>query len=187
MYYNKYPSDKDFNSMPLIMYTYDTSTILPDFIKEVGENCGIEYDKGETSASADKALNALKSYGYNATKTSYSSARISASLNLKRPVLMGGSRHMWICDGYSSYSNVTEYRVVQYTGDFEDINPTMAFATLATDSETSSSLSNHMVWGWQTEINGYFYTSGDSWTVDRGSGNETFKCDDIIVDIYPNK
>lgn len=168
------------------MYSYDFSTTLPDFIKEVGEKCGIKYDNGGTSASTNDALNTLKSYGYNATKANYSSSKISANLNLKRPVLMAGSNHMWICDGYASYSNVTEYKVVQYTGDFEDINPTMAFATVATDTESSSSLSNHMVWGWQTDLNGFFYTSGNSWTVNRGAGNETYKCDDIIVDIYPN-
>lgn len=75
----------------------------------------------------------------------------------------------WICDGTSSVETTTEYKVVQYTGDFADIDPLAAFATLrSTNSYASSVPAYHMDFGGGNKLNGYYFNS--NWTLNLTSG-----------------
>lgn len=185
MYYHKHPSNQfQFDSMPLAMVFFD-SMVLPNFIKTIGESCGINYNKGESRANIDEAKDALVKYGYNVTKIGYNSMQITNSLLQKRPVLFGGSEHMWICDGFHSAEIVTHYELLYYTGDFAEIDPTLAFGRDIENNTYASTVSMHMIWGWDTKYNGNYSGMTGKWNVALDSGTQSFSCSDALINISP--
>lgn len=182
MHYHKQPASIfDFAGMPNSI-TNSNSMTIPNFIYAVGNACGVDYFSGVVSVPLKNAETALINYGYSAKfEDSFSNSKVISSLSKGLPVLVSSNTsvyengqttiaaHAWICDGYRFSSSTKEYQLVTYTGDFEDISPTMAFTTLATDSEyITGQPFYHMSWGYPNGNDSYVALNA-SWTV----GNTT--------------
>ena len=90
----------------------------------------------------------------------------------------------WVCDGSHVYSVETTYEIKQYTGDFAEIDPTYAFATITTDFQTATSApALHFVWPWGDSSVGWYY--GTEWEVKNKP--YTFKGSKVklLIDIHP--
>lgn len=195
LYYHKQPSSKyDFPNMPLTLpLAYpDVPMTLPNFLLNIGQQCGIKYPTTDAGTYALNAKNCLTNNGYNANLTSYKPTSVTSALSNSRPVILlspnyfpsgnnglsvGG--HAWICDGYNSGTTQTDYSLMVYSGDFSG---TGSFSPRATESEYTSGIPYfHMIWGWsEGNGNGYYRTTGN-WSLPSGIVSEAT---DMITDIY---
>lgn len=177
MNYHKKPTYIDFSQFPDKAFSEDVA--LFNFLREVGNACGIDYSTNKSEAYDYNAVAAFAKYGYSCNQVDYNQSRIQTSLQNNRPVYMSGDvegkdyGHAWVCDGVVGGTNTTSYIVKKYNGDFGSINPAMAFTNVASENVYSTvPVSYHMVWGWNVS-DGWYY--GADWTID---------CDYDIVRIY---
>lgn len=177
MYYNAQPATKyAFSSMPLKMYSHLEEHYLPDFIKSIGTQCGIDYSRNQTRATLNKAKEVFAENGFTSDKVGYSTHAIMTSLKDGSPVMMGGDGHAWICDGMVLTTTSHTFDLMVYTGDLAEFSPIAAFGNVQSCGVNSSAFELHMVWGWEPEYNGYF--TGDSWSLPKYG---TFKTPDCLV------
>ncbi|MCM1483589.1 MAG: C10 family peptidase [Muribaculaceae bacterium] len=176
MNYHKKPTTIDFSQFPNMLLPYSGKTPLTDFLREVGEACGINYYNDKPGANIDDAINALNSYGYTSEKINFEISKILEGLKtgpvyLRGPIEGSKDGHAWVCDGGLAGGYATAYTFVTYTGDFADINPTAAFATRGTDNVASTLVpSLHMIWGWNQQGDGWYYSSDWNVTLNKADG-----------------
>ncbi len=160
-----YPSKV--SSMPDRQGT-NTQTALTLFLKEIGEECGINYPTYSAGATYREAKRAFESYGYNTTLSDHNTATPANWIRTERkPFFMSGRDsadvgHAWVCDGLYSSTSRTNYFVEfldpwAYT--YWDRNRWPASNPGRSDLETIGML--HMNWG-QDQYDGWFHPANSA-------------------------
>lgn len=190
LYYHNYPADLNVRSLPLELTSANPNDALPKFLVEVGKKCGYTFKPYEAdSLNFEAASKGIAHYKYKFYKMPADRINIFSSLKNYGPILMSDQTlfYSWLCDGIDLHSRTTNYRVVTYTGDFADINPTLAFATRVNkDVYYYSAPGYHMVWGLKPQMDGYYYNS--KWTVNFPGDPNTVYLEGIscLCDVTPS-
>ena len=156
----------------------------------------LEADKTPTITKAEIGLG---KFGYGFSKEKFSFSKVANSLRSTGPIFcycykdlsqdpstIPTLRFSWICDGSHVSIVTTEYKVMVYSGDFADIDPTAAFYTHATDtSNATSDTSVHFVWCYGNSMDGYYYNT--DWTVNYFGNNINISGNEVqtLLNIYP--
>ncbi len=166
MKYHEYPATYDWDNMHNVEPTETTAR----FLVEVGRKAGINYDEGESGSNIDKALVALKEYGYSSVrKVDHDNSLVTVELAAGRPVYMRGydssgflgatrTHHAWVCDGTSQWDTGTEYAIHILERAYSEEEPIrMSFIYSRKVGRIYNSY-YHMNWGWGGSCDGgYFY------------------------------
>lgn len=180
MRYYEYPTSFNWNNMP---YNYPTPTTA-QFLHIVGLQCNAQYGS-ETSISLKNAKNALQYYGFNASTANHDYTRTINNLQLNRPVIMRGdltkpdgsiSGHQWIASGFNNSYYYTVYDVYTFN------NQTTIDVVDTYDTDFIHVNYIYMVWGWNSQVNGFYYDNSVSVSGYFTSMNNRSD----IYDIYPN-
>lgn len=176
IHYHDSPKSLNLISMPLSLSTANADDPLPKLLLLISRMCN--YDNfNDAVSSINNAMIGLQAEGYSYSTGKFGKFNMYDQLKNFGPVYMQYIKNSnntyvnfnWICDGTSSVETTTEYKVVQYTGDFADIDPLAAFATLrSTNSYASSVPAYHMDFGGGNKLNGYYFNS--NWTLNLTSG-----------------
>lgn len=192
MHFHDFPKAYNLSTMPLSLTTATANDPLPQFMLILGRLCGYNYNTDNISGMT-AMCDALARTGYNYTQAKYNSSKIVSSLKNSRPVIMSYDKksgntirtYQWICDGYRG-GNLNEiYYLVAYTGDFADIDPTMAFSLITSDNICYSPTSSWHMNFTDNRITGNYY--GNKWKIDFASGEFTISGSEVttLIDIYP--
>lgn len=192
MHYHNFPTSYNLSTMPLSLTTATANDPLPQFMLVLGRLCGYTYNSDNIS-DINAMSNALTRTGYNYAQTNYNSSKISSSLMNYGPVLMSYDKtsgnirrtYTWICDGCHGGNSYETYKLVTYTGDFADIEPTLAFGIRASDNICyTPTPSWHMNFS-DSRITGDYY--GNNWEINFASGAFTIAGNEVrtLIDIYP--
>ncbi|MFN3271839.1 MAG: C10 family peptidase [Cloacibacterium caeni] len=143
MKYYEYPTNYNWNSIPLNYGTTTTANFIKDIHNAIGSiyNGYPTYDCDATGVSSSANMgNVLKNkFGYaSANWGNYDYNIVKDNLNYNRPVILSGDNgstgHMWVCDGYMQMSF--------YYDDCTGVTMTPLF---------------HMNWGWgDSSYNAYY-------------------------------
>lgn len=166
MRYHEYPSTYDWDDMPNTQATETTAR----FLAEVGHRVGTKYGADGSESNIDKALAALRGYGYSsARKVGHDNSLVTMELAAGRPVYMRGydssgflglkrKGHAWVCDGTSQWDTGTEYAVHILERAYSEAEPIrMSFIYSRKVGRMYNSY-YHMNWGWGGLCDGgYFY------------------------------
>lgn len=165
MAYWKYPSNYNWNAMPLSSGNDEIAHLMAD----IGDAVGTVYDVNQSGTDPAHIVGGFKNstfhYSSATHSTSYNYNTVKNNLDMynKWPVILGGNStvpnhsgyHCWVCDGYKSY--------VLETG--------------------ISYLYFHMNWGKDGNYNDVWYYSNNNWPLPNG---ENF-CNNVemIYNIHP--
>jgi len=152
MRYHQKPSSFHWSGMP---DTYPNDT-LKSFLADL--RC-LLHVRDDGRSSIDDARNVLRSFGYSCSIINHSASSVYSSIFNNYPVYMRGidsteGGHAWVCDGYSSLSSQTEYRLYlleTYMGYPDQL--TLFDSTIC---NYWSHVSYHMNWGWAGQSDGYY-------------------------------
>ena len=151
---------------PCTPYHSEISALLRD----VGNQVGMSYNSGSSSASSANVPSALQHYGYTTgALVNADVSTIKASLDNHRPVYMKGasatSGHAWVADGYKDYE--------LYEDTYAQAYPDPGYYLVGSELiEEVHAL--HINWGWDGICNGYFnfniYNTANAFSYDGQSG-----------------
>lgn len=151
---------------PCTPYHSEISALLRD----VGNQVGMSYNPGSSSAFSANVPNALQHYGYTAgALVDANVSTIKASLDNHRPVYMRGtsatSGHAWVADGYKDY--------LLYEDTYAQAYPNPGYY-LVSSTLIEEVHALHINWGWNGTCNGYFnfniYNTANAFSYDGPSG-----------------
>ena len=168
MKYYQYPSNYNWNAMPLTEATATTANFILSIHNAIAGNYpgnpSYSCEEGTgVSVNADMGVVLKNNFSYSSADwSSYNVNTVKNNLDSNRPVILSGSGdddgHMWVCDGY-----------IQITQYFED-----CYVVVFKPSYL------HMNWGWRGDHDGWYYYS------DFSPGQLSFNNDTkMIYNIIP--
>lgn len=196
MKYHRWPSNYNWSAMSNRETANTNWTYAATLIRDIGIAAKIDYGTDASGGDADDAKNAFTSSKFNYSSAiklvDHKSSTPIADLEANRPVYMRGYRnkvlfwgkngHAWVCDGLSTVSSQSFYRLVVMPSPYDNYY----FEDEASYHKNNGSAVNlHMNWGWNTETtnyNGWYYND----LANPGSYNYQYSRQDMI-NIYPNK
>lgn len=150
----KYPDTVisiDWNLMP----NNTSNKTLSEFLFQFRSDIGVD-NKG--NATLSKLDNAIRHYGYSTDVIRHNSEKVCSELNQGWPVCMTGLKsnggHAWVCDGYYSSDETTEYNL--YVVGYEDGRPSNMMQYDQQCLYNFGPKFFHMNWGWAGTSDGYF-------------------------------
>lgn len=168
IYYWKYPSNYNYNNMPLDN-SYNGYTDVAQLMSDAGQSVNMAYGLDASSAVGSITPSALKNSFHfsSANLGSYDYNTVASNIAAKQPVILmgdnGSTGHEWVCDGYEYRSSTS------CTSDGGVIG--VAFTYL------------HMNWGWNGGQNGWFGSNGPTaWST---SGGNFANNQQMVYNIHP--
>ncbi len=175
MYYHNKPDSLGLKDLPLSIQTATSKDPLPIFISMVTFSCGFDVSEEDYNGNLYYAELGLSHYGYSFDKEGFNVSKITSSLRNHGPAILeyeveSEFYFIWICDGFNTSTTTTSYKVMSYSGDFADIDPTAAFSTIASDNVYSTSpMALHFVFGYNSSIDGYYFNN--DWSIQRSANS----------------
>lgn len=150
MYFYKYPTSFEWNKMTSTGYGNATTSNL---LYNIAQRCKAEYKVDGTSIKTSNAIDALKSYGYDAKKEDFYRLGLSSVTPLIVTSHLNNDRnkgHAWIVEGSINKEYYTELEIWSFT--YED-----TLEMVYSESTTPSTIINYYVnWGWGGYSDGYY-------------------------------
>lgn len=195
MYYHDFPKEFNLRALPLSLTTAEANDPLPQFMLKVWNLCGYSNDlvANDTIKLEDAALNALRKTSYGLRVRQFYGVDISKTLVNYGPVIMshtfknGNLNYpcQWICDGFRGGNMSEIYELARYTGDFAEINPSLAFGYTGTDIINYTITPSFHLHFSDDNVSGNYY--GTDWQIKTMHGDQSFdpKFVNVIYDIHP--
>ena len=198
LYYHNSPTSLNLRQLPLSMTVGSADDPLPMFLFEVVKKCGLAYMPVDSVQGLSDIKNGLSGYNYHYDTCDYNFDKVWNSITSYGPLVLqykkdensngvsNSTKICWLCDGCHVYVVQTEYKVMEYSGDFAEIDPTAAFYSSAYDvSQSTSPRALHFLWLQNSSADGYYYDT--DWSVNLWGSTLTIGRKDVktLINIYP--
>ena len=160
----EYPSSIPWDSMPNSLSLTQVADTLTEFLAELRDNLGVTNNGSGTIHKVKKGLednyNYNSDYGVSLSIIDHNTSPIIASLDTDVPVYMRGIEpgsifgHAWVCDGYYSSHNQTDYYLYVIPLGVSEITELTRIDTHVIYG--NSVFMFHHNWGWGGSDNGYY-------------------------------
>lgn len=130
-------------------------SMVGTLLRKIGETCSSAYGcpiVSGTGTSQDKALQGLRSYGFQYAEYTYNFMDAVNQMQSNGPTYMRAdvrnetSGHAWVTDGYLKEDKIYEIHYSNHLPMSEEVETSYYF---------------HMNWGWDGSSNGYYYIGSD--------------------------
>ena len=171
------PTYINWGDMPDVYYSYmlQNNTVLPAFIKEVGDRLGLDYDNSGNTGASDFYVdlrNTLNYYGYKNVTISdpNTTTVVNWITNERKPMMMVGynrdettnksSGHQWLCDGVKTSIFRTHFFVEFISPGYYTYSHNWHWPDTS-PGEFSSSYTPYfrINWGWSGWHDGWYISS----------------------------
>lgn len=154
------------------MIAYPFGYQISAFLREIGEQVGMDYSKAnESNANISNVPAGFKAFGFECASdySAFNIASIRSELEKRHPIFMDGREstnttkgHDWVADGYIYTRKGTEYYELKIIDDGFN-KPYRDYVLVSSDVVTTSLV--HYNWGWDGLFNGYYATTSsiDVW------------------------
>jgi hypothetical protein len=174
MRFYEMPANKSWSDMPDVLRS-SSSNDLPQFIREVGDRLGHNYQEGNVGVGYPGMKSAFESYGYSAILSdhSYTDAK-NWLFREQEPFLMAGyvnppiggiptgAGHAWVCHGVKEYEERTSI-IVEFINPYDYTYYSAPYYNPSNPYVTALILpaSLYMNWG-HDDYDGWFYHYDDA-------------------------
>ena len=180
MKYHESPACHNWSAMPNSLASSTSgTTVLSDFLKNLGEYLGIDYSSGDSGVYIGVVKQKLNQDGYTCSLVTHNYFDSWCEVYAGYPIYMRGTRyipqeenHAWVCDGGRNTLLRETYTLMVIS----DVAPPLQWETPCDPYEyTEGNISLHMNWGWGGSANGWYVDNQN-----YASVNYTYDRKDLI-------